>query len=355
MQNKHSPISPSNFERRMLCPGSLNAEKDLPEKTSKYAEEGRLLHERVVECINFDNWSRALTEGQKEAVADAVIYFNDLKLDKIVIKEIHEKTFDLSFIYPEMKGTADSVLMTKDDDGIYDLHVIDYKFGKGVAVNAYQNYQLLLYYLGVVNNSEIKTILEGKKHNVHLHIVQPFLSNSVWTLDENDKLIFTNIEMYQEVANKCYKSDAIRIPNEKACKFCKAKPTCPTLAKFVPNVKIKLDELPDEQIAAFYDNRELILLYLKSAEQYIRDKLELGNFFNYALRPKLSNRKWTDEGINYLNETLGEDAVEVTQKIIGITKAEKLLGKETIAKLTIKEEVGDEIIKINRFENLNND
>jgi len=77
MKSQHSLISPSNFERRMLCPGSLNAEKDLPEQTSVYAEEGTMLHERtamlhqhMVECsfekVNYNpyaehKWSDGLS------------------------------------------------------------------------------------------------------------------------------------------------------------------------------------------------------------------------------------------------------------------------------------------------------
>ena len=346
MKTQHSSISPSNFERRLLCPGSLTAEKDLPETISKYAEEGKMLHERVVQCMNFDNWSRGLTDAQKEAVSDAVIYFTNLKLDKEIIKEIHEKTFDLSFIYAEMKGTTDSVIITADDNGHYDLHVIDYKFGKGVAVNAYQNYQLLLYYLGVISDSKIFSILENKKYNVHLHIVQPFLNNSVWSLDKNDESIFTNLQMYRDIALKCYEPDALRIVNEKACKFCKAKPTCPELARFVPNTKLKLYKISDEEIANMYDNRNLITMYIKSVEEYIKDKLDQGSFLDYALKPKLSNRKWNDGAYAYLSENLGDDAFEINKKLIGITKAEKLLGKDIVNKLSIREEGENEIVKI---------
>ena len=55
MKTQHSLISPSNFERRMLCPGSLNAEKDLPETTSIYAQVGTMLHERTALYIEYLN------------------------------------------------------------------------------------------------------------------------------------------------------------------------------------------------------------------------------------------------------------------------------------------------------------
>lgn len=370
MKTKHSLISPSNFERRMLCPGSLNAEKDLPEITSVYAEEGKLLHDRVNQLITGNTaWLHSLETDQKDAVYSATGYYFDLVKEdnnnvsetNIIIKDIHEKTFDLSFIYPEMKGTADSVLLTfEPTTDSYDLHVIDYKFGKGVLVTADQNYQLLLYYLGVVNDPEIEELLQDKKYNVHLHIVQPYKMNSVWSLNETEKLLFSNLEMYQDIAQKCYKPDAPRIASKKACQFCKAKPTCPALAKFVPDTKTKLGELSDEQIATIYDNKDLITMYLKSVEEHIKNRLEQGSFMNYTLKPKLSNRKWNDDAYDYLVENLSEEAFEVSSKLIGITKAEKLLGKEVVNKLTIREEGANEIVKISDeskeiFKTFNND
>ena len=365
MKTQHSLISPSNFERRMLCPGSLNAEKDLPETTSVYAEEGKLLHDRVNKLITGNTaWLHGLETDQKDAVYSAAEYYFDLlKEAETVIKEIHEKTFDLSFIYPEMKGTADSVLITfEPTTDSYDLHVIDYKFGKGVYVNAYGNYQLLLYCLGVISDPEIEGLLNDKKHNVHLHIVQPYKSNSVWSLNdiEAEDLVFSDLVMYQNIAKECYKPNAPRIASKKACQFCKAKSTCPALAKFVPDTKTKLGELSNEQIAAIYDNKDLITMYLKSVEEHIKNRLEQGSFMNYTLKPKLSNRKWNDDAYDYLVENLSEEAFEVSSKLIGITKAEKLLGKEVVNKLTIREEGANEIVKISDeskeiFKTFNND
>jgi hypothetical protein len=369
MKTKHSLISPSNFERRMLCPGSLNAEKDLPQTTSIYAEMGTLLHERTALYIELLNtriakklpWHSGLFDDDKNAVHEAGDYFNKLKdgEDTVVLYEAHEKKYSLSFIYHNMKGTVDSVLMllnTKTND--ITLHVIDYKFGKGVVVDAFENYQLLMYTMGALEDVEINSKITGKLR-INLHIVQPYIRNSNWELTDIEQLKFLGYkarERYIEIANDCYKPDAPRIVSKKACQFCKAKSTCPALAKFVPDTKTKLNELSNEQIAAIYDNKDLITMYLKSVEEHIKNKLEQGSFMNYTLKPKLSNRKWNDDAYDYLVENLSEEAFEVSSKLIGITKAEKLLGKEVVNKLTIREEGANEIVKmLNKFENLNND
>lgn len=366
MKNKHSLISPSNFERRMLCPGSLNAEKDLPEQTSKYAAEGKMLHEGVVDYFNYLElrrefniefkidptfWHRYLSEEQKNAVIDAATYFQKLKNEKghtIILGEFHEMKCDLSFIYPDMKGTADSVLLLLDiKTQNVEVHVIDYKFGKGVAVDAYKNYQLLMYCIGVMHDDNIKKRIDGKQYSIHLHIVQPFIKNSRWDLTLIDVVGYiNNIDRYKKVAEACYDPNAKRIPDKKACKFCRAKPTCYALAKTVPKLDTDVFELEDDEIAAIYDNRDLIKMYLTSIEEYIRNKIATTGFDGYELVSKMSNRKWTADAPAELSFILGDKAHEITKKLITITRAEKLVDKETMSKLTTKEVSGDEIVKI---------
>lgn len=347
MKTTHSLISPSNFERRKLCPGSLNAEKNLPNTTSKYAEEGTMLHDRVNQFLmnNRDStkWKEGLDNEQIEAVLSAVSYYDDIVNTAFETTSFHEKKFDLSFIHKEMKkGTVDCLVITPED-----IHVIDYKFGKGILVRAKDNYQLILYYLGAVNDTKVKQILGNVKRNVHLHIAQPFRENSCWSLTDNELEFYSNIDMYKQVAIKCYSDTAERVASTKACQFCKVKATCPALAAFVPDIKKNLNLLSDNEIGSIYDNRELISLYMKSIEEHIKNKLDTGSFLDYTLRPKLSRRKWNEDAEDYLIQTLDDKAYEVTKKLIGITKAEKLLGKETVKSLTMKEEGENEIAKIN--------
>ena len=105
----HSLISPSNFERRMLCPGSMEAEKDLPYKTSVHAETGTMLHDRVNQLITAENtdWIEGLTDEQQIAVVNAAAYYNNLKFGTLeIVKEIHEETFSLKFLMDGMQGTT---------------------------------------------------------------------------------------------------------------------------------------------------------------------------------------------------------------------------------------------------------
>lgn len=371
MSKTHSPISPSNFERRMLCPGSLNAEKGLPYTTSVYAETGTMLHEMVNKYITDDYFitSLNLTEDQQNAVSNAGNYYLELKSSNLtVVKEIHEKTFSLDFLMPGMQGTADSVLILYDKEkNRCQIHVIDYKFGQGVAVNAYENYQLMLYALGVYMHPEISNVVKyycnlGSNQQpfrfttAHLHIVQPYLENSRWDLsDEQLTSLITGSRMQlikTAIANS-QEENAVRIPSTKACQFCKAKPTCYALNSLVPTVNnkdtkellaAKVRLLSDEELGRIYDNKDLIKTYLTSVEDYIKEKLETGEFLNYKLMPKMSNRKWRDEAESVLRDKLGEDAYE--KKLIGIGKAEKLIGRDEVNRLTKKELGENQIVKV---------
>lgn len=369
----HSLISPSNFERRMLCPGSMEAEKDLPYKTSIHAETGTMLHDRVNQLITAENtdWIEGLTDEQQIAVVNAAAYYNNLKFGTLeIVKEIHEETFSLKFLMDGMQGTADSVLIMYDKDtNRCHIHVIDYKFGVGVPVKAHNNYQLMLYALGVYMHPEISNIVRYKCNlgsnqqpfrftTAHLHIVQPYLQNSRWDLtpEELTSLVTgSRMQLIKQAIVNANEPDAVRIPSTKACQFCRAKPTCPALNAMLPAVdksgdkhliEAKVRLLTDDEIASIYERKDIINMYLKSIEEYIKERLSKGEFANYQLRPKLSNRKWNVKAEEFLVDKLGDKAYEVTKKLIAIGKAEKILGKNAIKDLTVRVEGEDEIVKI---------
>lgn len=369
----HSLISPSNFERRMLCPGSMEAEKDLPYKTSVHAETGTMLHDRVNQLITAENtdWIEGLTDEQQIAVVNAAAYYNNLKFGTLeIVKEIHEETFSLKFLMDGMQGTADSVLIMYDKGtNRCQIHVIDYKFGVGVPVKAHNNYQLMLYALGVYMHPEISNIVRYKCNlgsnqqpfrftTAHLHIVQPYLQNSRWDLtpEELTSLITgSRMQLIKTAIVNANEPSAVRIPSTKACQFCRAKPTCPALNAMLPAVdksgdknliEAKVRLLTDDEIASIYERKDIINMYQKSIEEYIKERLSKGEFANYKLRPKLSNRKWNVEAEEFLVDKLGDKAYEVTKKLITIGKAEKILGKNVIKDLTVRIEGEDEIVKI---------
>lgn len=371
--SKHTLVSPSSFERRMLCPGSLMAEKDLPNVTSIYAEKGTMLHDRVNKVINGNtDWKKDLSDDLIEVVKQAQQYFYSVKKGKNTIIDLHEQKFNLDFLTPpfeEMNGTVDSVVLCYiEEENIYELHVIDYKFGMGVRVEAYENYQLMLYTLGVLHDFNFLHTLENnipgfdpkKIHKflkVFLHICQPYISNSCWELreDELKSLLYgKRIELIKNAINLSFSPNAIRIPSKKACQFCKAKATCSSLADYVPMVDTiknkdiiaaRIRTLTEEEISSIYDRKDTIMMYLESIEEYIKKRLMEGSFADYELQDRLSYRRWIDTAEEHLSNQLGYSAYKKTTELISIKEAEKLLSKEDINKLTTKEVIGKKIVK----------
>jgi hypothetical protein len=351
----------------------MDAEKDLPYKTSIHAETGTMLHDRVNQLITAENtdWIEGLTDEQQIAVVNAAAYYNNLKFGTLeIVKEIHEETFSLKFLMDGMQGTADSVLILYDNEtNTCQIHVIDYKFGVGVAVKARDNYQLMLYALGVYMHPEISNVVKYKCNlggsqqpfrftTAHLHIVQPYLQNSRWDLSKEELTSLVSgsrMQLIKQAIVNANEPDAVRIPSTKACQFCRAKPTCPALNAMLPAmdksgdkhlIEAKVRLLTDDEIASIYERKDIINMYLKSIEEYIKERLSKGEFANYQLRPKLSNRKWNVEAEEFLVDKLGDNAYEVTKKLITIGKAEKILGRDEIRNLTVRVEGEDEIVKI---------
>lgn len=83
-----------------------------------------------------------------------------------------EQRIDYSHIAPKGFGTADCIIYNRDI-----LHIIDFKYGDGVLVEAGDNPQMILYALGAIRQLKIipKTI--------EMTIFQPRMDNlSTWTI-----------------------------------------------------------------------------------------------------------------------------------------------------------------------------
>jgi len=310
----HAKLSPSAADKWLNCPGSIQAEEKYTTKygnppSSSFAEEGTMAHTLGETCLNngtdpvyyigdkIDN--KEVTEDMAQAVQKYVDYTRVLE-GKLMV----ETKIDLRKYIPEGFGTCDAYVLTEDV-----LHIIDYKHGVGVKVFADNNPQMKLYALGIVSALDF----EGE---VHLHIVQPLANNfSFWQTTSKDLLIFG--EEVKIKAAKVLNSDAPRIPSDKACKWCKAKATCPELAD-ITNKAIAMDfnDMEEENIVYILENEKLITSLINSVKEHAMQNIPRG----YKLIPTTGNRKWTDEAT--AAKLLGERAYE--QKLISPTQALKL-------------------------------
>lgn len=252
MPDAHSKFSASNFEADTLCPGRRVMQKGLPDRGSKYADEGTAAHELLAACIdanvsaasqigttwevNGKEWP--VTTEMAGAVQIALDNIKEIVGDGMLLSEQRVNYSDyLGVEARDGWGTSDIIAARQTE-----LQIHDYKHGMGVEVDAEDNPQMKLYGLGGL--AQAQGIL-GDFDTVRLVIHQPRIKSapSEWVISVADLEAWGRGEARRSVgeqlgAERMRESAAMsqdeweRIylrPNEKSCKFCKAKATCPAL------------------------------------------------------------------------------------------------------------------------------
>ena len=234
-------------------------------------------------------------------------------------------------------GTSDAVIVAGDE-----LIVADLKFGMGVEVSAVENKQLMVYGLAAL---DVFGKVEGgySFKTVRLVISQPRTGNfSEWTVSVEDLLAFGQ-EVKMAAATTRLK-DAPLHASEKACKFCKAKATCPALTKAVESATGALFEdlsAPIRPADCTSDDIANKMVMVKMVEDWckaIRAETERRLLAGEAVRGyklvqgKMGNRKWSDA--EEAEATLKAMKLKMDEmydlSFISPTTAEKLMGAGTI-------------------------
>lgn len=245
-------------------------------------------------------------------------------------------------------GTADAVILS---DG--EIHVIDLKYGKGVAVPAEGNPQLRLYALGAAL-AYMELFDFGL---VRMTIVQPRLGSV-----SSDSMSLADLLGWAEgyVKPRALMADAgegeLR-PSEGACRWCKAKAVCRARAEASLKAACEdfsLDSLPDpEEVEASVPLPDLLeveevaalLPILPAIEAWAKDVQDWAlaqardhgvRFEGYKLVEGRSNRKIVQPGAAMDALALAGYAPADYQKpaeLAPIGKLEKLLGKARFAEV----------------------
>ncbi len=334
----HATLSASGAHRWMRCPGSVRMEDGIERPSSVFAAEGTAAHTFAEECLrkgySADQLIGEIFEGH-EATLEMAEYVQEY-LDFVRSIEgnlVIEQRVDFSPWAPGGFGTADAIVL---NDGT--IHVIDLKYGKGVRVEADENYQAMLYGLGVIN--DFGALFDIKR--LVLTIVQPRLDHvSEKEISVEDLLAWGTLVV--EAAQATIGDDTQLVPGKTQCRFCAAKDRCPALAetnlKLInngfetyekPGQRKQLDVLLPEQIALILNNIDGVASWAKSVEAYAQELLENGETVpGYKMVTGRSFRKWSDEeaASKALVRKLTKKKA-FTEKLISVAQAEKILGKE---------------------------
>lgn len=182
---KHAILSASSSHRWLNCLPSARLELDFEDQSGEAAKEGTAAHDlcehKLKKALHMRS-ERPISEydsDEMEECTDAYVDFimEQLELAKTTCKDpivLIEQRLDFSCYVPDGFGTGDCVIIADDS-----LHIIDFKYGMGVLVDAVDNPQMKLYALGAL---EIYDSLYDIKE-VSMTIFQPRRENvSTWTI-----------------------------------------------------------------------------------------------------------------------------------------------------------------------------
>lgn len=341
---KHAILSASSAHRWLECPPSAMLEKDMPDQTSVYADEGTAAHEvaeykvrtylgeknlTVPSTGNFDaDEIDKYTDSYLEYVTDTIETIRKSCPDAEVMVE---QRLDFSHYVEGGFGTGDLVIVADDV-----LQVIDLKYGKGVAVSAEDNPQMKLYALGALNIYDYLYDIR----TVKMAIVQPRLDSiSEWEIAVADLKEWAENTL-RPVAELAAKGEGEFNAGEH-CRFCKLKATCRKRAeKMLEMAKYDFAppaELNDEEVAAVLAIASELAKWADDIFAYAQAKAvnEGKKWDGFKVVEGRSNRKYMDE--TKVAEVCRENGYALSQifksTLIGITDMEKLMGKKKFREL----------------------
>ena len=335
-ERDHALLSASSSHRWLACPPSAVAAEAYPEQDTDFTREGTLAHE-VAEFVaggrdHVKGLAKDLTQEMLDCANAYRDYIQELKHsdDAIVLLE---RRVDFSPWVPDGFGTCDCIIIQDDV-----LTIIDYKYGQGVPVQAYDNPQLKLYALGALNDYGFAFDVK----EVEMHIFQPRINNVSTFKMSVPHLIAWADNVVKPTAEKAAKGKG-QYQEGTHCTFCPHAGRCRKLAnackEFVEthDLRVAVPILTPFELAEALAMEPLITLWLRRVKQQALDSMLNGTEVpGYkVVEGKQGNRKWTDE-LEVLGklEALGYMREDVTEtKLLSPAQMDKALGKKKAAEL----------------------
>ena len=330
----HAILSASSSHRWLHCLPSARLELEFEDTSGTAAEEGTAAHalseHKLKKALHIRS-KRPISEYDSDEMEECTDAYVDFVMEQVGLAKqscndpiiLIEKRLDFSCYVPDGFGTGDCLIISDDR-----LHIIDFKYGMGVLVDAVDNPQMKLYALGAL---EIYDSLYDISE-VSMTIFQPRRENvSTWTVPVEELKCWAEEELKPK-AVKAYNGEGEYIPGE-WCTFCKAAVRCRARAE----EKLKLAQTEFKMPPLLTDNEiEEILFILPDLTKWANEitayatdaAVNHGKEWNgFKVVEGRSVRKYKDE------DAIAEKAVasgfkEIYRKsLIPMTEMQKLMGK----------------------------
>lgn len=345
--SKHALLSPSSSHRWMNCTPSAMLEAEFENKSSSAAEEGTAAHafceHKLKKALRMRS-RRPVSDYDSDEMQEHTDAYVDFVLEQLEVAKqtckdpiiLIEQKVDFSDYVPEGFGTADCLIVSDDK-----LHIIDFKYGLGVLVQAEENPQMKCYALGALAiYDSLYDITE-----VSMSIFQPRRENvSTWTVPVGDLRSWAEEELKPK-AQMAIHGEGEFCAGE-WCQFCRAAVKCRARAE--EKLRIAQEEFKLPPLLTDAEIEEILPILpdiTKWANDIVAYALESavrhGKEWNgYKVVEGRSNRKYSDD------DAVAKAAKEhgytdiYKQSLINITEMQRLMGKkdfeEIIGGLLIK-------------------
>ena len=351
----HALLAPSSAHRWMHCTPSAVLESKFPDTTSAAATEGTLAHEIgeaklrhhfYTKDFNKRKLTAALTKLKKDPLYQPEMdgYTDEYKdfVHSAALAFEHtphvviETSLDLSDYVPGCFGTADCILI---GGGV--MHVIDFKYGKGVQVSAKQNEQMTLYALGAYKRYQIVYQID----KVRMSIVQPRIGNyDTWEIGVDQLMHFAAV--VKDRAALAIDGAGDYVPGE-WCQFCRARKECRARAE--ENIKLaylvgqKPPLISNDEVGTYLRIGEDVASWLSDLKEYALGQCLAGNTVSgWKAVEGRASREWTDmeAAFERIIEAGTDEAMLYERRPLSLAQTEKLIGVKAFRDL-----VGDLVEK----------
>ncbi len=335
---QHAILSASSSHRWLHCSPSARLEQEFEDRETEAAKEGIAAHalcehklRRVLkrqskkpisqyDCEEMDFHTDGYVQFVLETIAEARQHCSDPIINI-------EQRLDFSCYVPDGFGTGDCVIISDQT-----LHIIDFKYGRGVLVEAENNPQMMLYALGALHVYDSLYYIE----EVAMTVYQPRRENiGTWTVPIDELMVWAETTLKPKAA-LAFEGKGEYFPGP-WCTFCRAAIKCRARAE----EKLRLAQyefakpplLTDPEIEEILGKLDDLTKWAEEIKAYALDAaVNHGKEWQgWKLVEGRAVRKYTNEQavITAANEAGYHDIYR--QTLLPLTEMEKLMGKQSFS------------------------